>query len=134
MLAGVAHDPDTGMPKPICMTPIQPRRLGQDGLVVSNGPLVSNGAVSAFRIVFVCLGNICRSPIAEVVMRSLVEEAGLGDRIKVASAGTGDWHVGKRADSRTLDVLTRHGYDGSRHRARQFEASWFDQHDLVLAL
>ena len=90
--------------------------------------------VSSYRIVFVCLGNICRSPIAEVVMRSLVDEAGLTGRVEVASAGTAEWHIGKRADSRSLEVLSRNGYDGSAHRARQFEASWFDHFDLVLAL
>ena len=88
----------------------------------------------AVRIVFVCLGNICRSPIAEVVLRARVAAAGLDDRIEVASAGTGDWHIGERADRRTLDVLTRHGYDGGAHRARQFEHDWFDEYDLILAL
>ena len=67
-------------------------------------------------------------------MRSLVDEAGLGERVEVASAGTAEWHVGKRADSRSLDVLSRNGYDGSAHRARQFERSWFDRYDLVVAL
>jgi protein-tyrosine phosphatase len=86
------------------------------------------------RIVFVCLGNICRSPMAEVVMQSLVDEADLGNRVEVSSAGTGDWHVGERADPRTLEILAARGYDGSRHRARQFEADWFDRHDLVVAL
>src|SRR4051794_15435385 len=128
MLAGVAHEPDTGTPKPICMPSIQPCGLGQDDSVSGDG------GVSPYRIVFVCLGNICRSPIAEVVMRSLVGEAGLRDRVEVASAGTGDWHVGRRADERTVDVLARHGYDGSRHRARQFEKDWLDRYDLVLAL
>jgi protein-tyrosine phosphatase len=104
------------------MRSIQPCALGQDV------------SVSAYRIVFVCLGNICRSPIAEVVMRSLLDEAGLTDEVEVASAGTGDWHVGKRADSRSLEVLSRNGYDGSAHRALQFESSWFDRYDLVLAL
>jgi protein-tyrosine phosphatase len=87
-----------------------------------------------YRIVFVCLGNICRSPMAEIVMRSLVAEAGLADRISVASAGTGDWHVGERADPRTVEILAARGYDGSSHRARQFEADWFDRYDLIVAL
>jgi low molecular weight protein-tyrosine phosphatase len=86
------------------------------------------------RICFVCLGNICRSPIAEVVMRSLLEERGLTDRIEVSSAGTGDWHIGERADRRTLAVLERHGYDGSAHRARQFVADSFADCDLVVAM
>ena len=64
-----------------------------------------------YRICFVCLGNICRSPIAEVVMRSALRDAGLDDAVEVSSAGTGDWHIGERADARTLSVLERHGYD-----------------------
>ena len=87
-----------------------------------------------FRICFVCLGNICRSPIAEIVMRSLLAERGLADRVEVSSAGTGDWHIGERADQRTLAVLSRHGYDGSSHRARQFVADSFDECDLVVAM
>ena len=87
-----------------------------------------------YRIVFVCLGNICRSPMAEVVTRSLLDDAGLADKVSVSSAGTGDWHIGERADRRTLDTLAAHGYDGSQHRARQFDAAWFDDHDLVVAL
>src|SRR4051794_41578020 len=72
--------------------------------------------------------------MAEIVMRSLVEKAGLADRISVASAGTGDGHVGERADPRTVEILAARGYDGSSHRARQFEADWFDRYDLIVAL
>jgi protein-tyrosine phosphatase len=85
-------------------------------------------------ICFVCLGNICRSPTAEVVMRSLVEEAGLADRIEVSSAGTGDWHVGNGADERMAAVLVDNGYDVSAHRARQYRREWFADHDLVVAM
>ena len=88
----------------------------------------------AFRVCFVCLGNICRSPIAEVVMRRMLEERGLDKQVHVTSAGTGDWHVGDRADERTLDVLSRHGYDGSEHRARQFVAEMFADNDLVVVM
>ena len=87
-----------------------------------------------FRVVFVCTGNICRSPMAEVVFRWFADQAGLGDRVTSASAGTGDWHVGERADARTLDALAGRGYDGSRHRARQFTIADFDRHDLIVAL
>lgn len=86
------------------------------------------------RICFVCSGNICRSPSAEIVMRSLLVEEGLDDVVEVCSAGLGDWHVGERADRRSLDVLTQRGYDGTRHRARQFQRQWFDEHDLVVAM
>jgi len=87
-----------------------------------------------FRICFVCSGNICRSPMAEVVFRQLAEDAGLGDRVRVSSAGTGDWHVGEQADPRAVEVMHAHGYNGSTHRAKQFDAAWFDRLDLVVAL
>jgi protein-tyrosine phosphatase len=90
--------------------------------------------VPPYRICFVCMGNICRSPIAEVVMRAMVEEAGLSDRIEVDSAGTGDWHAGGPADERTIATLRAHGYDDGRHRARQFQAEWFAERDLIVAM
>ncbi|HLP22583.1 MAG TPA: hypothetical protein VK139_00890, partial [Microbacteriaceae bacterium] len=67
---------------------------------------------SIFRITFVCTGNICRSPMAEVVFRALAAKHRLGSAIHVDSFGTGDWHVGEPADSRTLAALARAGYDG----------------------
>jgi protein-tyrosine phosphatase len=88
----------------------------------------------AFRICMVCTGNICRSPMAEIVLRDLVDKAGLSDRVIVSSAGTGEWHVGEQADPRTVDALEAHGFDGSTHRARQFDPDWFDSLDLVVAL
>ncbi|MFB6611144.1 low molecular weight protein-tyrosine-phosphatase [Agromyces sp. NPDC056379] len=86
-----------------------------------------------FRVSFVCTGNICRSPMAEVVLRAHAERAGLGDRLAIESAATGDWHVGEPADRRTIDALERAGYDGRHHRARQFEATDFPRLDLVVA-
>lgn len=91
-------------------------------------------AVDPFRVVFVCTGNICRSPMADVVFRSLSQRAGLDHRVSSWSAGTGDWHVGERADSRTIEALARRGYDGERHRARQFMQEDFHASDLVVAL
>jgi protein-tyrosine phosphatase len=91
-------------------------------------------AAEPFRVVFVCSGNICRSPMADVVFRSFADRAHLSTRVSSSSAGTGDWHVGERADQRTLDALARRGYDGSRHRARQFTSTDFDRSDLVVAL
>ena len=85
-----------------------------------------------FRICFVCTGNICRSPMAETVFKELVTRAGLDKSISVMSAGTGDWHVGEPADSRTVQALKTHGYDGSKHRARQFDPDWFESLDLVV--
>lgn len=87
-----------------------------------------------FRVVFVCTGNICRSPMAEVVFRQYAEKAGLGDRVTSDSAGTGDWHVGERADRRTLEALQRRGYDGTSHRAKQFTTDALAESDLVVAL
>ena len=71
------------------------------------------------RVLFVCLGNICRSPTAEAVMRQRLQQAGLAERIEVDSAGTGDWHIGKAPDSRTQEAARRRGYDLSSLRGRQ---------------
>lgn len=87
---------------------------------------------SLFRICFVCTGNICRSPMAETVFRDLVAKAGLGRGISVASAGTGDWHVGESADHRTVSALTTAGYRDEGHRAKQFEPDSFEHYDLVV--
>ncbi|UJP13919.2 low molecular weight protein-tyrosine-phosphatase [Microbacterium elymi] len=87
-----------------------------------------------FRVVFVCTGNICRSPMAEIVFRWFAHSVGLGHRVISSSAGTGDWHVGEQADRRTIAALERHGYDPATHRARQFGYHDFDANDLVVAL
>jgi len=86
-----------------------------------------------YRITVVCLGNICRSPIGEVVLIDRVEKAGLANLVEVDSAGTGDWHVGHDADPRSVEILTRHGYDIS-HTSRQITHEWFERIDLVLAM
>lgn len=93
-----------------------------------------SGESTPFRIVFVCTGNICRSPMAEVMLRDQATRSGLGRLISTSSAGTGEWHVGEQADHRTVAALAKHGYDGSHHRARQFDPSWFRDLDLVVAL
>ena len=82
----------------------------------------------------VCSGNICRSPIAEVVLRRLAEQAGLGGQVAVESAGTGTWHVDEAADPRAVTVLHEHGYDGSAHRAQGFDPAWFADRDLLVAM
>ncbi|WP_030806123.1 low molecular weight protein-tyrosine-phosphatase [Streptomyces sp. NRRL F-2799] len=87
----------------------------------------------AYRVCFVCTGNICRSPMAESVFRARVAEAGLDGLIETASAGTGGWHEGDAADPRAVSVLDEHGY-GTEHVARQFQPSWFGRLDLVIAL
>ncbi len=87
-----------------------------------------------YRVCFVCSGNICRSPMSEVVLRRMADEAGISRQLVVDSAGTGDWHIGERADDRTLAALSDFGYDGATHRARQFDPQWFAHSDLVIAL
>jgi protein-tyrosine phosphatase len=90
--------------------------------------------MAALRICFVCLGNICRSPTAEVVFGALLRGAGLEGDVHVCSAGTGDWHVGEGADPRAAATLAGRGYRADGHRARQFAADWFTRHDLVIAM
>ncbi|ELW9448929.1 low molecular weight phosphotyrosine protein phosphatase [Burkholderia cenocepacia] len=85
-------------------------------------------------ICFVCLGNICRSPTAEGVMRRQVDAAALADRIAIDSAGTGDWHVGEPPDTRAQAAARSRGYDLSALRARQVSAADFEQFDLLLAM
>lgn len=86
------------------------------------------------RVLFVCLGNICRSPTAEAVFRQRLQQAGLVERVEVDSAGTGDWHVGKAPDSRTQQAARQRGYDLSGLRGRQVSAEDFARFDLVLAM
>lgn len=92
--------------------------------------IVSSGS---YHVTFVCSGNICRSAMGHIILDRMVEQAGLSDQVRVSSSGTGDWHVGEHADPRTIAVLRQYGYDGSSHRAREFDPSEFDEVDLVLA-
>ncbi|PBJ26423.1 Low molecular weight protein-tyrosine-phosphatase YfkJ [Pseudomonas sp. ACN8] len=86
------------------------------------------------RVLFVCLGNICRSPTAEGVLRHKLREAGLADQVEVASAGTGDWHVGKAPDKRSQAAAKLRGYDLSAQRAQQVSRADFATYDLILAM
>ncbi|MBK5011267.1 low molecular weight phosphotyrosine protein phosphatase [Pseudomonas sp. S60] len=86
------------------------------------------------RVLFVCLGNICRSPTAEGVLRHQLQAAGLADHVQVASAGTGDWHVGSPPDSRTCKAALARGYDLSGQRAQQVKVGHFAEYDLILAM
>ena len=87
-----------------------------------------------YRVAVVCLGNICRSPMAEVVLRDRVEQAGLASYVDVDSCGTAGWHEGKPMDPRAAATLRRAGLDPSRHRAQQLAPSWFGDHDLLLTM
>jgi len=83
-------------------------------------------------VVFVCSGNICRSPMAEKVFVEHLRRAGLADAVRVSSVGTGGWHVGEPADPRAVDVLRRHGYS-TEHTAAQLDVVHADA-DLLVAL
>ena len=72
--------------------------------------------------------------MAEVVLRAELDRAGLSGKVEVDSAGTGDWHLGGPMDPRARAELSRRGYDGTGHRARQFQPSWFERYDLVAAM
>lgn len=85
------------------------------------------------RVLFVCTGNICRSPLAEAILRSLAEQAGVGQRFEVDSAGTHDWHQGERADPRTRRVAERHGVKVTS-LARAVAAEDFERFDVIVAM
>ena len=92
---------------------------------------MSNGTV---RVLFVCLGNICRSPMAEAVFRELVDKSNLRDQIEIQSAGTGSWHAGERAHRGTREVLSRHGIDPNGLIAKQVSQDMLDNADYVIAM
>lgn len=86
------------------------------------------------RVLFVCTGNICRSPTAEGIFRALVDHEGLSEQIEVDSAGTGGWHVGHPPDTRSCETARRRGVELSTLRARQVTRDDFDTFDLVVAM
>ena len=81
------------------------------------------------KILMVCLGNICRSPLAEGILQHKV-----GKNHQIDSAGTGDWHVGELPDHRSIEVAKNHGVDITYQRAQHFAASFFDEFDLIYAM
>ena len=85
------------------------------------------------KVLFVCLGNICRSPAAEAVFKNLVQEAGLENRFEIDSAGTGDWHVGKQADPRMRKAANEQGFNITS-RGRQVSSTDFQYFDLIIAM
>jgi len=88
----------------------------------------------AVKILFVCAGNICRSPTAEVVVRALLEEKNMAGRVEVASAGTHGFHVGEAPDARMQNAARKRGFDLSAVRSRQVKAADFATFDRILAL
>jgi protein-tyrosine phosphatase len=90
-----------------------------------------NGKVN---VLFVCLGNICRSPMAEAVFRDLVDKQNLSSRIEIQSAGTGSWHTGERPHRGTREVLSRHGIDPNGLVAKQVSQVMIDRADYVVAM
>lgn len=90
--------------------------------------------MSKVSVLFVCLGNICRSPTAHGVFQGMVDAGGFGAAINVDSAGTGDWHIGHSPDQRTAQVAATKGYDLSELRARLVTGDDFSQFDYVIAM
>ena len=90
--------------------------------------------MNSIAVCFVCLGNICRSPSAEAVMRELVERARLTERIVIDSAGTGDWHIGEPPDERAQKAAKKRGYDLSKLRGRQVAEVDFARFDLFIVM
>jgi protein-tyrosine phosphatase len=86
------------------------------------------------RIQFVCLGNICRSPLAKVVFRDKVQDAGLEDHFEIVSSGTGNWHVGEQADDRMRKTAKRKGLSLEEHRASQFQAEDLARFDHIFVM
>ena len=95
---------------------------------------MTTAPLSPYRILFLCMGNICRSPTAHGVFRQLVDQAGLSQHIIIDSAGTHNYHPGEPPDARSQRHSARRGYDLSDLRARQLIRSDFDQTDLLLAM
>ncbi len=85
-------------------------------------------------VLFVCLGNICRSPTAEAIFRQQLEQAGLEDKILVDSAGTGDWHIGSAPDSRAQSAALKRGYNMKNLRARQVSVDDFARFTYIVAM
>ncbi|ADU30033.1 low molecular weight protein-tyrosine-phosphatase [Evansella cellulosilytica] len=86
------------------------------------------------KVLFVCLGNICRSPMAEAIFRKKIKEAGLDDKISVDSAGTGDWHIGKRPHEGTLEILETNSIDHQGMAARQVTKEDINQFDYIIGM
>lgn len=110
------------------------RKIGLDMTADPNSEMPDFSARAPVGVLFVCLGNICRSPTAEGVFRSQVQEAGLDKLISIDSAGTGDWHIGHSPDPRAIKHGLEAGYDITELRARQVSALDFPQFNYLIAM
>lgn len=95
---------------------------------------MANTSADRFGILFVCLGNICRSPLAEGICQKIIDKRGLTDRIFIDSCGTGSWHIGKPPHPESQRVARENGIDISRQRARQVERADRDIFSLIVAM
>ncbi len=96
--------------------------------------VLDDGKKTSISVLFVCMGNICRSPLAEGIFRDGLAQAQLTGLVEVDSAGTGNWHQGDAPDVRSVETAAMHGIDISGQRARQLTAEDFDRFDLIFAM
>ena len=90
--------------------------------------------MNKIKVLMVCMGNICRSPLAHGIFKQMVEKAGLADQIEVDSSGTHSWHVGSSPDPRSQEVAMRHDLDRSYQQARKVTSEDMDEFDYILAM
>lgn len=95
---------------------------------------MGNLLVKTINILFVCLGNICRSPMAEYLMREKIKQAGLSDKIKTASAGTSGWHDGENMHCGTSETLELHGIDNTGFQSKKVQKAHWQQFDYLIAM
>ncbi len=95
---------------------------------------MSDSPARPIRVLFVCLGNICRSPLAEVLFRMHARQGGVAEHFEISSSGTGDWHAGNPADPRTVALAERSGISLADHSARQVTAADLAHYDHILAM
>jgi protein-tyrosine phosphatase len=93
-----------------------------------------DGKKARISVLFVCMGNICRSPLAEGIFRQGLIDAGVSELVEVDSAGTGEWHAGEAPDARSVETASGHGIDISMQRARQLSQEDYDRFDLIFAM
>lgn len=96
--------------------------------------LSHNNTVDKINVLFICMGNICRSPMAEAVFRALVQQQALSDHFEIASAGTGDWHAGDLPHRGTRETLRRHGIEPDGLIAKHVTQAMLDRADYVVAM